>query len=89
MWKDEAPTALNPAEEQEENELACKSPPQSPAACASLGLGPAPFTALPVPGADTYTMASSVCDCRFIFWKRRKEKTHQSHSTSPTAPTRR
>lgn len=33
MWKDEAPTALNPAEEQEENELGCGAPPQMPSGC--------------------------------------------------------
>lgn len=33
MWKDEAPTALNPVEEQEENELVRGAPPQMPSGC--------------------------------------------------------
>lgn len=39
-----------------------------PDACLGLGEGDLPPGGLqPVPGADTYSMASSVCDCRFVF----------------------
>lgn len=65
-----------------------KAPPKAQQLVPALAWDLPPSGLLPVPGADTYTMASSVCDCCFVFWKRRKEKTHQSYSTSPVAPTR-